>query len=179
METKAILSDAMRSYESGQTLLTFEILGKIEPEAIEAMRGKDIRLKTSIWREKRSLDANRYFWKLVTLLADATNVSNTFVHNMMIALYGQVDEDVRKISLSDSIDWREVEWLHLRPTTEIHITEDGEVMRYHIVMRGSHTYDTKEMSRLIDGVVEECKHVGIETLPPDEIKRLVEAWKAS
>lgn len=179
METKAILSNVSLDYETRRTRLTFDTYTQIEPETIEAMRGKDLRLKTSLWREKRSLDANRYFWKLVTLLADATNTSNTFVHNLMIAQYGQIDEDMRKISLDDSIDWREVVWLHLRPTTEIHITEDGEVMRYYIVMRGSHTYDTKEMSRLIDGVVDECKHVGVETLPPDEIKRLVESWKAS
>lgn len=37
---------------------------------------------------------------------------------------------------------------------------------------GSHTYNTKEMSRLIDGVVTRCKELDIETLPPDELKRM-------
>ena len=41
---------------------------------------------------------------------------------------------------------------------------------------GSHTYDTEEMSRLIDGVVTECRELGIETLPPDELKRMKEQW---
>ena len=37
-------------------------------------------------------------------------------------------------------------------------------------MRGSHTYDSKEMSRLIDGTVSEAKELGIETMPLDELK---------
>lgn len=41
---------------------------------------------------------------------------------------------------------------------------------------GSHTYNTKEMSRLIDGVVTSCNELGIETLPPVELKRMKEQW---
>ena len=44
------------------------------------------------------------------------------------------------------------------------------------MMRGSSTYDTREMSRLIDGLVEECKAQGIETLPPDEFGRMMERY---
>ena len=36
------------------------------------------------------------------------------------------------------------------------------------MMSGSSTYDTKEMSVLINGLVTECKEQGIETLPPDD-----------
>jgi hypothetical protein len=46
-------------------------------------------------------------------------------------------------------------------------------------MRGSHTYDTKEMARLIDGVVYEAKSIGIETLSPDELERMKSLWKVS
>lgn len=41
---------------------------------------------------------------------------------------------------------------------------------------GSSTYDAKEMSVLIDGVVSECKEMGIETMTPDEIARLKSEW---
>jgi hypothetical protein len=45
-------------------------------------------------------------------------------------------------------------------------------------LRGSHTYDTKEMSRLIDGVVEAAKELGIETLTPEQLERMKAAWKS-
>ena len=42
-----------------------------------------------------------------------------------------------------------------------------------MMLRGSSDYDTKEMSVLINGLVEECKEQGIETIPPDELRRIL------
>ena len=47
------------------------------------------------------------------------------------------------------------------------------------VYRGSHTYDTKEMSILIGGTVQEAKDLDIETMPPDELERMMKAYEAS
>ena len=41
---------------------------------------------------------------------------------------------------------------------------------------GSSTYNTKEMSRLVDYIVEEAKEQGIEVLPPNELQSMKEAW---
>lgn len=41
---------------------------------------------------------------------------------------------------------------------------------------GSSEYDTKQMSRLIDLIIDECKEQGIETLTPDEIARMKASW---
>lgn len=41
---------------------------------------------------------------------------------------------------------------------------------------GSSTYDTAQMSRLIDLCVQDCKQVGIETMTPAELEALVERW---
>ena len=41
---------------------------------------------------------------------------------------------------------------------------------------GSSKYDTANMSRLIDGIISECKEQGIETLPPEELERLKQQW---
>ena len=37
---------------------------------------------------------------------------------------------------------------------------------------GSSDYDTAQMSRLIEIIVEECKTQGIETLTPEELARM-------
>lgn len=41
---------------------------------------------------------------------------------------------------------------------------------------GSSTYDSKEMSTLIDFIVNEAKELGIETMTPIELSRLKEEW---
>lgn len=43
-------------------------------------------------------------------------------------------------------------------------------------MRGSHTYNTAEMSKLIDGTVSEAKELGIETMTPDQIEEMKQKW---
>jgi hypothetical protein len=45
------------------------------------------------------------------------------------------------------------------------------------MIKGSSEYDTKEMSRFIDGIVAEAKELGIETLPPAELETMMKAWK--
>jgi hypothetical protein len=44
------------------------------------------------------------------------------------------------------------------------------------LIRGSSTYDSLEMSVLINGIVEEAKQLGIETMTPNEIAELVQKW---
>lgn len=47
------------------------------------------------------------------------------------------------------------------------------LMAYH----GSSTYDTKQMARLIDSLVQDCKQLDIETLPPEKLALLKEEWR--
>lgn len=49
--------------------------------------------------------------------------------------------------------------------------------RTYALLRGSHTFNREEMSRLIDTAVEGAKALGIETMTPDELKRMMEAYK--
>lgn len=46
-----------------------------------------------------------------------------------------------------------------------------------ILYAGSSTYNTEQMSRLIDLIVEECKAQGIETRPPEEIEAMMQYWE--
>ena len=41
---------------------------------------------------------------------------------------------------------------------------------------GSSTYTTAEMATLIDGVISECKDMGIETATPAELARMMGEW---
>jgi hypothetical protein len=130
-----------------------------------------------VFKQKRSLNANNYFHKLVGEIAKKTDSSHTEVHNSLIAEYGCLDADLGTVILKDEIEWQKVQSLHLRPTTATRVLDDGKMYRVYYVMRGSHTYDTAEMSKLIDGTVREAKEIGIDTLPPNEIERLKEMWR--
>lgn len=136
----------------------------------------DIRIKKH--REKRSLDANAYFHVLVGKLAETMRISRPYCKNLMIGRYGQpflIDEDQMTeavIKTNIPVDkMLENEMVHCMPCGSK--MEDGTEVVYYRVLRGTSTYDTREMSILIDGTVSECKEVGIETLPPEELERML------
>lgn len=165
-----------RDHQLGKWLITFETS---ELPRYDDLKDLDLDVQIKAYREKRSLSANAYFHVLVGKIAEATGQSHTEVHNRLIAEYGQLDTDVQNIIMDDDIPYQKLETLHLRPTTATRMMDNGKLYRIYLVMRGSHTYDTGEMARLIDGTVSEAKDLGIETLTPDELERMKHQWKAS
>lgn len=147
-----------------------EGLGEIDPT-----KEYDITIKRH--RQKRSLDANAFFWILAGKLAEKLGSTSEEVYRHYIHLYGIYeiipikDEAVEKwiqIWKSHGVGWICEDLGACRNTPGYR-----NIKTYY----GSSTYDTKQMSRLIDGIVEDCKEFGIETLPPDEIEHLKEMWK--
>jgi hypothetical protein len=99
---------------------------------------------------------------------------------MLIGRYGQPEmlDDGTPVIIKTNIDvdkMLEQEFLHCLPCRVD--KENGVDVIFYRVCRGSHTYNSKEMSILIDGTVQEAKNLGIETIPPAELQRMVSKWQ--
>lgn len=134
-------------------------------------------------REKRSLDANSYYWLLCSRLAEAMHVTKPYMHNRLLRRYGQIEMiggQAVYIVIPDTDEAKrqvdEAELYHLRPTSQVKTGKDGGMYRTYMMLKGSSAYDTREMSVLIDGLVSECKDAGIETLPTEELERMMTAY---
>lgn len=132
-------------------------------------------------KKKRSLDSNAYFHVLVGKLAQAQTppISKARCKNMLIADYGQEEYiDGQIVMLKSNLPPEKmcnVEYLH---TSCVKIAEEnGKEVYFYKVYRGTHTYDTKEMAKLIDGTIQECKNVGIETATPKQIEEMQRLWE--
>lgn len=120
-------------------------------------------------REKRSLNANAYLWKLVIEIGNVLNKSKEEVYLQMLIDYGQSE----MVSILSEIDVKGYfKYYKLAGTS---ILNDKEFNHYKIY-KGSSEYDTKEMSILLNGVVQEAKNLGIKTKDDIELERLVEEW---
>lgn len=169
------IAGVSRDWKSKRYHVTIET-SELPPD-LDTLAGYDqIDVTIRKHRERRSLDANAYFHVLCTKIAEQLHQTVTEVKNDLIAEWGQPDQEIRTIILDDAIDWRKIEPLHLRPTVATKTLDNGRLYRVYIVMRGSHTYDKKEMSRLIDGAIETAKELDIETLTPEQIERMKNAW---
>ena len=140
--------------------------------------GKTYELKEH--KEKRSLNANAYFWVLVGKIAKATHSTNQTIHNALLRDYGQIDiQDgvAQWVVLPESYKLTESDYLLATPNKVKMQSKKGEVQGIvYIRLRGSHTYNTEEMSRLIDGTVMEAKELGIETLTPFQLEEMKQKW---
>jgi len=185
MESKGTLRDVSRDWESGRMRLTFEMESDVAP-FIDKIKGKPLRIRVKQWRDKRSLDANAYYWVLITKLGDKLNLSKPHLHNILLRRYGQpevIDGKMIYLVLPDTDQGArkadEAETYHIKPTSEIKTGRNGERFRTYVMLRGSSTYNTEEMAHLIDGLVSECKEVGIETATPEELSRMLELYEAN
>lgn len=123
-----------------------------------------------IHREKRSLNANAYAWALIGKIADALRTDKDAVYLQMLERYGQSDV----VTVLEDVPWQKI----FRYAEQIGKgTVNGRAFTHVRVFRGSSEYDSKEMAVLIDGIIDEAKYLGIETLPPEEVARLKERWR--
>lgn len=179
MESKGRLISIAKDYMSGKLLITFEI--ETSPvDELNSFKDLELSITAKKYKAKRSLDANAYFHVLVDKLADHYGISKVRCKNLMIARYGQaemVDGEIVFLKSNIPIEkMMENEIMHCHPVRVV-VENDKEVVFYK-VYRGSHSYDTKEMSILINGVVDECSDAGIETISPEELARMVNSWRS-
>lgn len=172
----------------------YELTGTIKDISV-AFRGKDAYLTLSIdqkqsaincyddlhleeklsfkidkYKEKRSLNANNYAWKLLTEIANIIRESKETVYLDMLKRYGQSEiiSVLAHIPIGEYIKYCEEAG---------ESTLNGKTFKHYKVYKGSSEFDTREMSIFIDGIVSEAQELGIETKTPDEIARLKSLWE--
>ena len=129
-------------------------------------------------RKKRSLDANAYAWVLINKIADALRLPPTEVYRQAIQNVGgnyevlpvkaEAADHFKQVWEAKGLGWPCVDMGKSR------IDGYRNLRAYY----GSSTYDTRQMSQLIDNLVQDCKALDIETLTPDKLALLMEEWHA-
>lgn len=127
------------------------------------------------YREKRSLDANSYCWLLIGKLAEHYDVPPEDVYRQEIRSVGPYE--VIPVREDAAERWPAI-WGGGGTGFLCDDMGPGKIPGYRNFRcwYGSHVYDTKQMSRLIDAIVRDCKDAGIETLPPDKLGAMMEEW---
>ena len=145
----------------------------------EMKEGKVYEADLKEHRKKRSLDANAYCWVLLGKIAAKVGLGKEDVYREMIRNVG--DNYTIVPIRNDAVDkW--IENWQTRGTGWVCDTiGESKIEGYTNVITyyGSSTYDSKQMSTLINLVVQECKTLGIETATPAELSLLLEGWGES
>lgn len=179
MKIKSIYPELL--YDGAKLIITFakgenRAVGKLFESIGGIDQSKDYEVSIRPKKRKRSLDANAYLWVLIGKLGEVLHKPDTEVYREYIKDNGvfqivPIREDAIKRWTEtwkrNGIGWVCDDLGECRNTKGYH-----NIKCYY----GSSTYTTKEMARLIDAVVYECKEQGIETMTPAEIERLKVMW---
>ncbi|MBR2385698.1 recombination protein NinB [bacterium] len=125
------------------------------------------------FRKRRSLDANSYFHVLVDKIAKQTKKSAEEVKVELNLDYGTIAQDERGLK----VGFKALEGIPIEQFVKYakpigYEIEGGKKFIKYIVYKETHTLDSAEMAFLIDGVIQEAKQLGIETLTPAELETL-------
>ncbi len=182
MDLNGKLTDISLNLSSKKAVLSFEIEGQHNATAVwDKYRNTEVLdIEVVKHRESRSLNANNYMWALCEKIAQKLSKEGV-VHTKEdiyrdaikeIGVYYDDDIEPEKVSRRRTA-WEMIGtgWV----TERVDFTQDGnkEIIRFYY---GSSRYNTAQMSKLIDNIVQDAKNMGIETRTPEEIEKMKALW---
>lgn len=148
---------------------------------VEPIQGAECDIKVTKHREKRSLNANRYLWELcgriaTTLSQDGELFTKEEVYRNAVREVGIYEDTPMIYGYQDRLRqaWEQhgTGWI-----TEIvdYYGEDAVLVRCYI---GTSQYNSAQMSRIIDYIVQDCEALNIPHLIPEEEANLISLWES-
>lgn len=173
MELTGLIKSINQDYDTGQFQVTISIEGgsSIANQLVDLIRQK-VSVRISKYRQKRSLDANAYCWVLCSKIAEACNTSKDEVYEEMLQKYGYFYKDDNgyiTVTVKAEVDMSKIQG-HWK------FYSGNENFSAYLMIKGSSQYDSAEMAKFIDRIVDEAKGLDIETLPPAQLQSMIERW---
>lgn len=121
-------------------------------------------------RKKRSKNSNSYFWELLQQLCEELNIDVIEEYKKRVkelGIFKQWEIETSNVPTFEKL-WsdRGIAWF----TEKVEEIGNKTIINAYY---GSSSYNSKQMSKLIDNLVQDCRSVGIQTLEDIEIEELI------
>ena len=178
MELTGRICDISRDFITNKSRVTFEFNESMATAEMYNDFHDEHKLTVTVkkYRQKRSLDANAYCWVLLDKLSAKLNKPKIEIYQDMIKCVG--DNSVLICAKNKAVEAIISGWEHnglgwVTETMPSKLNGCTNVILYY----GSSTYDTAQMSRLTNLIVDECELQGIPTETPNEIAQRLSLWE--
>lgn len=172
MEWTGELKGIVRDWETNKFNITFSINESSVVNEIDMLKDSKLSIKAVKYRQKRSLDANGLLWHCLGEIASSLHADKWDIYLQMLKRYGKYTYICVKPNMVDSVkaQWRESEVIG---EVNINGSEAVQMLCYF----GSSTYNTKEFSVLLEGVISEMQEMGLVAPLSQDMKRALEEWE--
>lgn len=166
MKARGRISSLSIAFLSRRPQLTLDV--SADPEEIEKYKDMDLDITITKHRKHRSLDANACLWACIHDIAEAIHTDRWSVYLYMLRRYGRFTHILVKPEAVDATRkmWRETEIVGERDVYGVPMVEM-------LCFYGSSTYNSKEFSTLLDGVISEMKEMHLETPADAELRQMI------
>ena len=154
-----------------QVIIPYNKLSLLEPVTKALASQKKLDIEITVHREKRSLNANAALWLLLGKMAGVLNTNKDDLYLLMLERYGVYTHVIVKPAVVAKV---KEQWRTVRELGEV--TVNGQTGIQLQCYFGSHTYNSLEFSRLLDGVINEAKDIGIDFISREERDLMIEEW---
>lgn len=174
MKSIGIIEDISIDYKTQKPKILLMLNERESLSSLEELKEDKLSIEIKKYRKNRSLDANAYMWVLISKLEEKINISKDIIYKDAIRNIGVYEViPVKNEAVERFIEaWTKNGLGWVCETTKSKLEGYTNILAYY----GSSTYNTAEMSRLIDFVVQECKQLDIETMSRTELDSLIESW---
>lgn len=168
------IQSLITSFGLKKGLVTIEIAIEENYNELLALKSQNKHVEIKEHKNTRSLDANAYLWVLLTKLQDVLNIPKEEIYKEYIQRIGTSEiVPIKNEAVERFCDaWHKNGLGWITETTKSKLDGFTNVIAYY----GSSSYNTAEMSRLINEVVDDCKEQNIETKSDNEINNLLKQW---
>jgi hypothetical protein len=168
------IQSLITSFGLKKGLVTIEITGEENYNKLLSLKSQNKHVEIKEHKNHRSLDANAYLWVLLTKLQDKLSIPKEELYKNYIQKIGS--SEILPVK-NEAVDKFKEAWQRnglgwITETTKSKLNGFTNVIAYY----GSSSYNTAEMSRLINEVVDDCKEQNIETKSDSEINSLLKQW---
>ena len=159
----------------GSQNITVTITSDFSTEYDE-LKNDDVTVDIKKYFKRRSLDANAYCWMIIDKIAAKTGIKKSEVYKTAIKDIGGVStiivvKDEAADSLCSGWEAHGTGWMTERTKNKKYPNCTNVTLWY-----GSSVYDSKQMSALIDSVIQEAESQGIPTITDKEKEQLLGKW---
>lgn len=162
----------LRSYEpySGSLIFSVGKLDEYSTEQLMKLQNVYADIEVKAHKEHRSLDANKMLWACLGDIASKTGRSPWEEYLDALKKYGKFSYIICR---KNAVDMMKKQWREIQEVGDYHFPNGEEGVQL-ICFYGSSTYDSKDFSHLLEGVVSDMKDLGLPLPPSKDMKRALE-----
>lgn len=159
---------------NGHSYITLKTHAKVN-EDVFSLLGTPLNCAIKKQKTKRTVNANSYCWELCKQIAEKTGISSLDVYREAVREYGVYEdyiiEDKKTKEIKEAWESFGIGWI----TDRVDFADRGRVIiRCYF---GTSTYDSLQMAKIINYLVNEANDLGITTLSERKRKELLKEWK--